>query len=142
MKKLIALVLILGCVLGLAGCVSKGENQLLADGPWGSQAIWADDYAQMYLVCTKGEDDANATVTAYLAVMSDWQPLRMYLKAGTNTVYFNAGDKTVLEANAKMEGGKLVLVNFHIPNGNFTEMQVDVELTKYAYTEMIDKLPF
>ena len=140
MKKLIALILVAVCLL--AGCTLQGENALLENGPWGSQAIWTDGYDHVYLVCTKGNGDTYATVTAYLAVLSDWQPLKMELGQDGSTVHFNADGKTLMQAKVEMQGDKLHMYKFHIVNNEFTDMAVNLTLTKYAYDEMIDKLPF
>ena len=142
MKKLIALILIFACVLGLAGCMSKEEKSLLTDGPWGSQAIWADNSRQTFLVCTKKPGETYATVTAFLFTMAEWQAMEVNLKKGTTAIYFNADGKTAMEANAGMDGEKLILSNFQIPNSNYSQMEVRLILTKYDYNEMLAELPF
>ena len=141
MKKLIALILLCACVCGLAGCTSKEEKALLQDGPWGSRAIWADTKNQMYLICEKGEGDAYATVTAFMFTLIQWDIMECHLKKGTTSVVFNANGKTVMDATAQMRDGKLCLSNFNVPVGGAIGMSINMELTKYSFDEMLDKLP-
>ena len=141
MKKLIASVLIFTCICGLTGCTFKEEKNLLENGPWGSQAIWADDKDQIYLICTKDSDDAYATVTAFLYLATRWQSMECNLKKGTTTVLFNTSSQIVLEANAKMEGEKLYLSDFKMSVGSFAGINFNIELSKFSYEEQIDKLP-
>ena len=132
MKKLIALILILACVLSLSACMTKAEKSLRTEGPWGSQAIWADDYDQIYLLCTKKVGDRYATVTAYLAIMSDWEPMEVELKKGTSTICFNSDGQTIMEATATMIDGKLSLTNFQFTNGSYEGITISMKLSKLS----------
>ena len=105
----------------------------MADGPWGSQAIWADERDQIYLICTKGENDTVATVTAYMSFFIGWEALEFDLQKGAEKVFFNQNGKIILEAKIKMDGEKLILSEFAAPNGGILPINVNMELTKYKY---------
>lgn len=140
MKKLIALILLFACILGLAGCKSKEEKALLEAGPWGSQAIWTDERGQIYLICTKQQNDSEVTVTAYLDLALQWQAMECSLR--NETVAFQADGQTILTAAAKMDGEKLYLSDFQISTAGFSSMYLNLELTKFPYEEKIGELPF
>lgn len=142
MRKGIALILVLVCILGLVGCTSQAEKRLMADGPWGSQAIWADERDQIYLICTKGENDTVATVTAYMSFFVGWEALEFDLQKGAKKVFLSQDGKIIFETKIKMDGEKLILSEFSAPNGGNLPFKVNLELTKYDYNEMVDKLPF
>ncbi len=142
MKKLIALVLILVCVLGMVGCSSAARKALYSDGPWGSQAIWTDSMEQLYLVCTKGEADTVATVTAYLPTFTDWAPMEFVLSKDASSVSFIENGRLAMEAKIRMNGEKLLLTEFSAPNGGILPMNINLELIRYAYEEMLGQLPF
>ncbi len=142
MKKRIALILILVCLLGMVGCASAAKKALYNEGPWGSQAIWTDNFEQLYLVCTKAEGDSSATVTAYLPSFTGWDPMEFVLSKDASSVSFSTNGRIAMEAKIRMEGEKLLLTEFSAPNGGILPMNINLELTKYNYEEMLDKLPF
>lgn len=144
MKKVVALILLCICVLGLAGCESSSQREtlLLETGPWADEAIWVDEDSEIYLVCTKSGDDPYAEVTAFLVTDGQWQSFELHLKQGTSIVVFNTPTTTILQARAQMNDGKLRLYNFETDDEDATQRYVDVELSKFSYSEKIDTLPF
>ena len=142
MKKRIALVLIFVCILTMVGCSFAARKALYSDGPWGSQGIWTDRIEQLYLICTKAENDTSATVIAYLPSFTGWDPVEFVLSKDATSVTFLENGKPVMEAKIRMNGEKLVLTEFCSPNGGILPLDINLELTKYDYEEMLDQLPF
>ena len=145
MKKCLALVLILICVLGLAGCDSNSrkEKVLMRKGPWANEAVWVDDNSQMYLICTQDKDDSFATVQAFLLIEEQWYSSQLHLNQGAPIVSFVTSDgEKFLEARAKINDQKLQLYDFEVYAENLTLPYTDVELSKFPFQEQVDKLPF
>ena len=77
----------------------------MENGPWANEAIWADNNAQIYLICTKSSEDIFANVIAYLFVEEQWRGYAFDLYQGAPIVSFTMSDgERILEAKAKMDG--------------------------------------
>ena len=145
MRKFAVLVLTVICMFSLVGCETKYdiEKVLMEKGPWSSEAIWMDDSSQLYLVCTKSNNDLYAAVVAYLSIDGEWCSAQLDLYQGVPIVCFSTPDgERVLEARAKMDGKKLRLYEFKVVDENYTVQYADIELSKFSYKDYIDKVPF